>query len=34
MLKNLSIIAFCAVSAFAMHNGESNIKDKDLKQNI
>lgn len=31
MLKNLSIIAFCAVSAFAMHNGEININDKDLE---
>ena len=31
MLKKISIIAFCAVSAFAMHTGEININDKDLE---
>ena len=31
MLKKITIIAFCAVSAFAMHNGEININNKDLE---
>ncbi len=31
MLKKLSLIAVCAVSAFAMHNAEININDKDLE---
>ncbi|MFK5938194.1 MAG: YfaZ family outer membrane protein [Sulfurimonas sp.] len=31
MLKKISIIAFLAVSAFAMHSGEININDKDLE---
>jgi len=31
MLKRVMAIAFCAVSAFAMHNAELNINDKDLE---
>lgn len=31
MLKKISIIAFMAVSAFAMHSGEININTKDLE---
>ena len=31
MLKKISIIAFLAISAFAMHSGEININDKDLE---
>ena len=31
MLKKITLIAFCAVSAFAMHTGEININDKDLE---
>ncbi len=31
MLKKISIMAFCAASAFAMHTGEININDKDLE---
>ena len=30
MLKKITLIAFCAVSAFAIHTGEININDKDL----
>ncbi len=31
MLKKLSVLAFCAVSSFAMHNAEININDTDLE---
>ena len=31
MLKRVMAIAFCTVSAFAMHNAELNINDKDLE---
>lgn len=31
MLKKLGLITFCAASAFAMHNAELNLNDKDLE---
>jgi hypothetical protein len=31
MLKKISVLAFCAVSSFAMHNAEININDTDLE---
>ena len=34
MLKKISIIAFLAVSAFAMHSGEVNINDKDYNSSF
>ncbi len=34
MLKKLSVLAFCAVSSFAMHNAQININDTDLEMSF